>query len=617
MESWHATINAYYLGRERDAANYATNALDSCEPSSLVAAAHSTNIAALNGQTKQLTPLPFVENGCTTESLFRCEIALIRIYNLALSLARSNEFNKAIAHLDQSSSHVHNVSLPNISSLCTRGSSVLPIGVSPILVRRVCSSYAATLQLRAALALLNRPPDPSAASEFSADAASWLRAGAMLNEGEKCPGEDGEHAVARGACIQSLARAFGDEIGDAVEDLTPYADPTENDAKRAPFWAAVYQSGAIRALRALKANAADPDAVSQLESCARAGYRASDAFSLSARIHVEPKRSLLSYQSALALDYERPATLLATADAFELNGKHEAQLELLACVKDLIREKDGVDSNENENPHVVQLVKRFCPNVSTIDLARARASLMFGKPSDAENILKEVPDSEDPGQKTRITVAAAAEVGDVTRSISTAEKYLNVEGYMLGAKLALADARLCSEDVSGAQNIVEEVTRAVVAENLGNEVTEAILRGICYNNKGILSICGTDIDRRSDDNAFAAAQVAFDKAAAVANENNPLQRWAEGAADSATWNRTLLLAGRGRMEDAVSHWIGRRKNRKRRGSAGKFVKSNSHVMGIVREESKIAMDELAEKIEETARKQRELEEVMRNAAASW
>ena len=615
MESWIATLNSYNLGRRSDATKHATISLDSSEPSSLVAAAHATNLFALNGRNEQMPPLPNIDSGCTNESLFRCEIALTRAYNLALSLAHREKLSKAIAHLDQCSSYIQNVSLPNIPTICTRGSSALPIGVSPILVRRVCSAYAAVLQLRAAISLMN-PSDPSTASEFSANSASWLRAGAMLNDGEKCEGEDGEHAVARGACIQSLARAYGEDFSSAIEDLTPYADPTENDAKSKPFWAAVYQSGAIRALRALKANMADPNAVAQLESCARAGYRASDAFSLSARVHLEPKRALFSFQSALALDYERPATLLAAAASFELNGKYEAQLQLLECAKDLIRESN-VGSNTGDKLHVVQLVKPFNPSLATIDLERARASLMFGKPSDAEDILKEVPDSEELIQKSRIAVSAAAEVGDVEQSVKTAEKYMSIEGCKLGAKLALSDARLCAEDVSAAQNILEEITRAAVVENIGSEVTEAILRGICYNNQGILKVCGTKTTKRIDDDAFAAAQVAFDKAAAIANENNPLRNWAENAADSASWNRTLLLAGRGRMEDAASHWIGRRKNRRPRGGPGKFIKCTSHVMGNVDEESKIAMDEITRKVEETARKQRELEEVMRHAANQW
>jgi len=139
---------------------------------------------------------------------------------------------------------------------------------------------------------------------------------------------------------------------------------------------------------------------------------------------------------------------------------------------------------------------------------------------------------------------------------------------------------------------------------------EELIRGICFNNSAVLGMCAGGSD--AHENNFSAAQVAFDKCGG---------KWAQEAADAATWNRTLALAEAGRLEEGASHWIGRRKEKRglisSDNASTQFKQRLHHVMGRVCEEDKAAMDEICRKIEESVKMQKELENIMKDSDGQW
>lgn len=637
LECWRSTHDAFTLGRLTDAASHTARGLQHSRAGSVLAVAHATNAHALGAR-----PSPPYAGGHPTPDasavgLFAREAALTGAYNVALSHARGDDLSSGVRALEAIDAVL--ALPPSAAAIDARGTDALSQGCPPESVKRLARAAAAALQLRAALALVCGDTEGAAASNRVAKL--WLRADASLAGADADKDDAGTDAgaTARGAILDSLALASAGDLPAAAAAVEPHAihslpSPPATDALEGSTalpagagpesrlqLAATYQCGALHALHSLHSGnvgrtgaGRDQSGDMLLLRSALAGYRSPDANALLGRIRPRPRDALRAFQASLAADHLRPGTLADAAVAFEEAGRHRGQAEIASCLAALDR-----PPARTGNRGVVEVAAAWVPDRDEVSVAHARALLLAGRPARALGVIDAVSGGRG-REATRAAAFTSAAVGEVADARARSARFAEAFPRVCSAQISVADAALASDDVPAAaaalQRAVSVALREDAAEDRATACARAAVRGVCFNNRAVLSLCASN-DNGTADGMFAAAQVALDKAAASPGAPDDVRAWARAASDAATWNRVLLFAESGRADDAASHWIARRKGRESGGGRAEFAKAVSHVMGIVDEGSLRKMDRWAEGVEGGERGRGRLNEVVREAAERW
>lgn len=639
LQSWRSAHDTFRLGRLDDARAHTARGLHLSRAGSALAVAHGTNAHALGVRSHPPYAGGRPSDDASSAGIFVREAALTGAYNVALAHARDGDLSAGLRSLSCIDPVLEQPPSPAV--IATQGSSGLSQGTTPPAMRRLADAAAAALQLRAALMLLCGDADAAAGANQAAK--MWLRAETMLVAGRSAQ-VDGQPpaAVARGAILDSLALAEAGDFPAAAATVEPHAlraasrnaaaevrEGNTNARGATPpvnrlQLAATYQCGALHALHSLHDghipspfDEQDGSGELILLRSALAGFRAADAHALLGRIRRRPSDALRAFEASLGVDYLRPGTLAEAAVAFESAGRHRGQADIMSYLASLERPPPRAP-----RAGMLEVARAWTPDRDEVGIAQARALLLAGRPEDALSVLERVS-----GPRGRDSVAAragalaAAAVGEPSDAAARAKRFADSFPRACSAQLAVADAALTNDEVPAAQAALELAVsvalREDVAQDRATAAARAAVRGVCFNNRAVLSLCADDDDRAADE-MLAAAQVAFDKAAAAPGAPDDLRKWARRAADAASWNRVILFAEGGRAGDAASHWVGRRKRRGGRNDGkSEFAKPMSHVMGIVDEGSLKAMDAFAEGVEEAERTRVRLNEVVRETAERW
>lgn len=256
----------------------------------------------------------------------------------------------------------------------------------------------------------------------------------------------------------------------------------------------------------------------------------------------------------------------------------------------------------NANSFVEGNPTRSYPGLQHIRVERARALAATGDLSGASEILKpealkiqsgELETSPNISYRRNVLRDLAwvlARVGATEECIQMANcaiVHSNTEASKCAGLLCKADAYITQEHVDDAlsaatsafglinpmasidhvvnppKRSLEESKNSVRAAGtlLGaNEELDCFLRGICYNNIGVLEMCVGN--HQQADRSFNAAEVAFDKSLTHGTKAGWLKevtKLAKENGNAAVFNRCLLMFRSGRSLQAASYWLGRMK----------------------------------------------------------
>lgn len=542
-------------------------------------------------------------------------------------------------------------------------------------IARWCVSAAAALELRSAAALYSRE---AASARVAANAAAALRALAAAEHARTPPGGADGNAERRGEDVQmedvrveerenpmfdgasvtgkrnAPARIIGGEAtrlddeaaradwllalsyavaGDitsaraAIDARASEALPVSSaspDSTEVAYLPAAYLSGALRVLSG--------ECVQQsgvLHTCAARGHRTADCLALLAR-RERGAQGVRAWQRAVAVDYERPAALWLAAREFGEAGRERQQAELLRCLQEMMERTGEV----GERGEALKLKEGVCSgnglSVLRVRAARGRALCGAGEWDEAVEVLSCVQRelsscagdvyTAEIAQDVALDLGWASVVsGDVDGALPLLEAGAAAAGAdwrKAGAALARAEGLLRTEKVDEAVVAVREGVRWLRVGEADDCAARRMLRGVAFHNLAVLRCCKEGAGAVVVDEAFAAAQAAFEKCVRDGEAGEGMKREAGLMGEAATFGRCLAMWESGRRVDAAGHWVAKRGEREGEVGDGKHVVV-SHVMTEVPGEMVGRMDTVCGGVWKTAEARRRLREVVDEVTEAW
>lgn len=270
-------------------------------------------------------------------------------------------------------------------------------------------------------------------------------------------------------------------------------------------------------------------AMQLLERCVTRGYRTADSLALLARL----KGGVEVWRAVLAIDVRRVSALWLAAREFGREGRYAAQAGLLSCLLQVLEE--GLDNGKKG----VLVSEETCAKVERGQVLASRVRAWCGA-GEWEKARKGVDECLKDGEGGLGVAADAAWVevvgGDVEEGLKLAEGACEV-GMVVNGLLAKGEAFIRMGKLEKAESVLMEACRRVVG-GAGVDV----VRGVCFHNLAVVRYC---LGRAGVDEGFAAAQAAFEKAAAD-----------QGMA--ATFARCVVMFAEGTEGDGAAHWVAKR-----------------------------------------------------------
>lgn len=317
--------------------------------------------------------------------------------------------------------------------------------------------------------------------------------------------------------------------------------------------------------------------------CAERMFRTADSLAIVARAEYSSSLSVDKWALALGVDGSpRPAGLWLTSRAFGRIGMPERQAEILELAVDALfedgEEHNAVDQMEvtvndgdptgvirlcnmpSVNSHGTKDVNDESIGVMQLKAERGRALCAAGKLDEGKKLFRECGIDLESETGAGVQLEMAWTLSDKSMNGEEAQRCLLEEESKklmdwerMGLFLARAERMLRGGLISEARRAVEESMRAGLYNEGGSSGCEILLRGICYNNVGVVRVCDGDV--AGADEWFAASQTALDKAI---EEDVRLESVATELGTMATLGRCIAMAMCGRRFDAASHWVAKR-----------------------------------------------------------
>jgi tetratricopeptide (TPR) repeat protein len=353
--------------------------------------------------------------------------------------------------------------------------------------------------------------------------------------------------------------------------------------REAFYWPNVYLAGAILGLRGESKDRAM--AISLLDACTGAGFRVADGTALAARLENE-ENAIRRWRRVFAIDYARPGALWSAARVFGSLGMQESRTSLLECLLELVTESGDkfIENVTDRGTGIVYLNPPQCASHETflnpdlIRAERARALSGCGRWAESLDVLDATMSSvfEQGNDVQGTETMSAAEVfgmlrdhawtlacaGMLDRAKQTSENAIlaSTSGFgRCSMYLAKADALLNGGEVDkalqAARSSFREAELYQPADGAVDDSSLQFLRGICYNNIGVLEACKGELSQACT--SLVAAHVAFDKSAhqCSGDWSAALSAAARRCADSSLFNRTLVLFRRNAWTEGIRLWL--------------------------------------------------------------
>lgn len=383
----------------------------------------------------------------------------------------------------------------------------------------------------------------------------------------------------RKRCTLAFIHASGSNWDQALEVLRFDCDNSLSDSTSIPsYWPAVYLSATILFCRGTSADL--KEAQSLFDKCTAAFYRPADASAMSSRIS-SGDDALQAWKRTLVIDHSRFGALWEAGKSLGRYGRHKQRYKLLTCLHEAAnpeRESHlGGDYNlrQKRSIRLPHQSASYDVTEKAVAVASAYTHAARGNWLDAVEIVNELDSapSQDQELKTLSRIRAWVFVGadKAEEAVKAAESTFNSASdgtEQAGILLAKAEALAALQQVEEALKTVEnafdvaQLSRAAYVEKESHDDSNKLrfLRGLCYNNRGVLLACLGNV--RDADESFTAGERAFEKCArlnrTLSGLRDEITTTAAGFSLASSYNRCLNLWRRRANKNAIAHWLERR-----------------------------------------------------------